>query len=491
MNAAVEQILMVHVMVAGIFLAGVAILLIRRGLFHWTSSGFWAWSAFTLYFVLNPWAATVVQDVDRFAQALAISGGEAHAYWILFVALLGMTAFFWSYLQTRPRRVTWRIWSDDVTPMMNYAIVILSLVALFSLLTRRAFVINPGRTVIFEGGQHMGQVTGYESLAYKFVMVPLLMAIFSRNRNLRRFAWAVAGLWLFMSLPHGWGRQSLVTMLVAFSLADTVNRRKVWPRGWMIACVVLFGVILQMRGHASWTLDTGAKEIAAHSQKIAEDPTGVMLNAVSSGDARPLATWYVESYGADQVWGYSYGIPIVNYMLLGWIPSRVFPQKYFMVNWLKARQAAVTDEEIVQFMHGQKATLLGDFYLNGGWLGVCLLAWIAGFLSRRLDGMLRVDVPLLVRATGAGIMSGLWMVWQSSVPWGLIAMSVNVIPALILWFFAQKAPKAPSAWSASGMPRVPPRGSPGPIASSPHRTTMARRVTEPWGSAGTVHRRVT
>ncbi len=52
-----------------------------------------------------------------------------------------------------------------------------------------------------------------------------------------------------------------------------------------------------------------------------------------------LPTFYLESYSKDHLTGYDYGIPLINYILTGWIPNRNFPQKYFLMDWLRGQPA--------------------------------------------------------------------------------------------------------------------------------------------------------
>ena len=153
-----------------------------------------------------------------------------------------------------------------------------------------------------------------------------------------------------------------------------------------------------------------------------------------------LATWYLESYAVEKYTGYSYGLPIVNYVLTSWIPTRIFPQKYFIVDYLRSQSRPLTPS-IDRALYGAKSSLLGSFYGEGGLVGVILLAALAGFLSRKLDGMVTPDAPLLVRTTGIAWMSVLWMVWGSSDTWGLMTFGILGLPALFLWL-VQKSQNA-------------------------------------------------
>jgi hypothetical protein len=88
--------------------------------------------------------------------------------------------------------------------------------------------------------------------------------------------------------------------------------------------------------------------------------------------------------------------------------------------------------------YGAKSTLFGSFYVHGGLLGVLLGGIIAGYLCRRLDGMLAPETPPLIKSVAIAWLSVLWMIWASSTTWGLMAIGAMVIPALFVWIFLPK-----------------------------------------------------
>lgn len=440
MNWTVETLLTVHIAVVALFLTLAMFVLLRRGLFHWASAGFWAWASFALYYALNPLAALYTGTLNRYRICLAIAGGTERGLWILIVALLGMSTFFLAYLRTRSELVTWRLQGDTFTTPMVECAVLFAAFGAYSLLTYRAFLVDTGRTLAFEAGQHVGQVTGYEYSAFRFLTVPILLLLLSDSRRVRVCGWLGFGLWVFLSLPSGWGRVNLLSMLIAVSITDVIQRQVAWPRWFFVPLLLVFAVALQIRGHTTWRLETGASELLNLSRKVVQSLDESLINAVGSGDAGPLATWYLESYVIEQYTGYTYGLPLVNYALTGWIPGRILPEKYFLVDWLAARQQSFPGREIDRLLYGAKSTLFGSFYREGGLLGVVLIAATAGFLSRRLDSMMSLQAPLLVRAAGVAWMSLLWMVWQSTYSWTMINLGVLVMPALAMWLFAPKEP---------------------------------------------------
>ncbi|MEJ5310871.1 MAG: hypothetical protein WHX52_13990 [Anaerolineae bacterium] len=442
MNWPVETLLTVHIIVVSTFLAVVLSILLRRGLFHWTSAGFWAWVSFALYYALNPLAALYTGTLNRYRICLAIAGGTERGLWILGVALSGMTAFFWAYLRTKPGKITWRLRDDTFTfPMVAFA-VLFGAFGVYSLLSYRAFVVDTGRELAFEGGRHVGQVTGYESSAYRFLTIPILLLVSSKSHGARVFGWIAFGLWMLFALPNGWARAGLVSMLIAVSMVEVIQRKAAWPRWFFVPLLLVFTVALTMRGHRMWTLETSSNELLALSRKAVQNLDQSLLDILGSGDAAALSTWYLESWVTEQYTGYSYGLPLINYALTGWIPGRILPQKYFLVDWLAARHRPLPNTQVEWLLYGAKSTLFGSFYQDGWLVGVILMAAGVGVLSRKMDGMMLPEAPLLVRATGAAWMSVLWMVWHSSGIWALIALGVLVMPALAMWLFAPREPAA-------------------------------------------------
>lgn len=437
MNQSIETLLTVHIGVVVFFLAVAALFLIRLGLFRWDRAGFWAWASFALYYAANPFFSLRTGDVYLYLTNLAISGGLERGYWILFLTVAGMAAFFIAYLRTRAGVVTWQLRRGYFSLPMSAGLLGFSLFGVYSLLSQRALVVSTGRQTIIENGRFIGQTTGYENVGYLFLVVPIAFLLLARSRGLQVAGGVLSGLLVLLALPSGWSRFALVSILIVISLADAVQRKSAWPRWFFLPLLLIFTLALQMRGHTRWALPTSGEALYELAGQVVQDIGQSFSSAVGSREVSALATWYLESYVTEQYYGYSYGLPVVNYLLTGWIPSRIFPQKYFLVDWLASQRNYVGNFE-TRLLYGAKSTLLGSFYSEGWLVGVVLFAALAGFLSRKMDGMLQPQSPLLVRATGIAWMSILWMVWQSSDTWGVISLGVLALPSLVLWIIAPK-----------------------------------------------------
>lgn len=430
-------LLVIHSVFMAALLVFWAIILFQRKLFDWTKAGFWAWAAFILYFVLNPLFSVYQDDLIRYDIVLSIAGGPERAFWILFVIAAGITIFFISYLRSPRKLVTWGLSQDQgMTIPMWVVLGLFALLGIYSLLVYRSFAVDAVRSVVIEDGRFTGAATGYEYSAFLFLFVPAMILLLMRSRVVRLVGWLVVALFIILSLPIGWGRYATVSMLLAASIADALVQSRRRSSFLLLTIILVFAVVLQVRGHTEWSLtSTGVEFLALTPQSFQN--VGV---ALGSGDAAMLATFYLESFIKDNLTGFNYGIPLFNYTLTGWIPGAIFPDKYFLVDWLGSIQPAVTSITLNQLMFGGKSSLVGSFYGSGGLFVVLLMMWIVGKLSARLDGMLMPGNHILVQAVGVSWMSMLWMIWGSHDFWGLTNLGVLAIPGLALWIVCKLLP---------------------------------------------------
>jgi hypothetical protein len=415
-------------------------------LFRWTTAGFWAWVAFGLYFVLNPVFSVLQGNLWAYEVRLLIAGGIPRGLWILMANSVGITVFFVAYLRSLSRPVTWRLSKDKLfSPLVVYVMAVIVAVALYSLLAYRTGVGSRATERIIAQGRFVGQVTGYGNTAHIFLFVPVAFLLLSESHASRFLGWVLGLVYILLSLPHAWSRFVTVSMLLLMSLVEAVRSAR--SRAWILlaGATLLLAATLQVRGHQTWGLESGGRELIV----AATEAIGNLGGVVGSGDTAMLATWYLDSYVRDELTGYDYGITVANYMLTGWIPYRILPEKYFMIDWLHKSQPYRLPPTIERLLFGAKSSLLGSFYANGGIIAVGLLMWIVGVMSRRLDGMLAEDSPVLVRAIGISWLSMMWMVWGSDDYWGLMVMGILLIPGLVLWVVAPKhKPHDRIAWPA-------------------------------------------
>jgi hypothetical protein len=246
-----------------------------------------------------------------------------------------------------------------------------------------------------------------------------------------------AVIFLVFSLPHAWSRYVTVSFFIALSLVFVIKRSKRWPSVMWVVALITIAVLYQTRGHSEWRFEQMNREIISLIDTLPAHASQVL----SSSDTAMLQVWYLSSYLNDRWVGIDYGLPVLNYALTGWIPSRFFPEKYFIIDWLYAQRNVFYPAILDQLLFAAKSSLMGYFYDHGGWVGILLGCLFAGYLSRRLDGMLAPETSNLVKSVGITWLSVMWMVWASSTTWGMMAIGGMAMPALVSWFFLPKVPK--------------------------------------------------
>ena len=432
----VEILLYTHVVTISLVLLVSSYILARRGLFRWTTAGFWAWVAFLLYFVLHPLASLLQKDIYQYKYYLDVAGGVERGWWILFVAGFGIIVFFIAYLNTKPSSTRFKLnpGNQPITLQILMIIILFMGIGFYSLLTYRASLLRTSGEVIIEQGRFVGTITGYETVGYLFLYVPILFLMLSSSFQLRWFGVLISLVFLYLSLPHAWSRYATVSMVIAIALVDTVRRGRRWPRLFLIFAILVLAVVYQVRSHTTWTFSSSVSEFAKTLTEIPDSGIGVLASA----DTAMLPTWYVDSYLRDTLSGYDYGLPVLNYIVSGWIPNRIFPEKYFLIDALAKRTDRNYPEIIDLLLYGAKPTLVGSFYEHGGWLAVMLLSLLTGFLCRKLDGWLLDDSPQLLKAVGISWMSVMWMIWGSHDYWGVTVLGAMAIPAIALWLISPK-----------------------------------------------------
>lgn len=434
MFASLKELLIAQSIATTVVLLIFLLFLLKKGLFNWTTTGFWSWNAFGIYFLVNPLFSTQ-WNVDAYRVNLQISGGLARGTWIGIVSLAGMSAFFISYLAAQSKPVTWGLPPRDthLTPIMKLLMLGFIAVASISFLTYRtggSAALDQGRFVI-AGGRFTGSTTGYQNSAHIFMFIPAILLMLSPSRTYRLLGFLLTGTYVVMKLSDAWGRWALISFLIAMSIAAAVYNKRKWPPLFYLAAIPLLAAILIVRGHTSIGSNNGIFSILT---KIPE----LIGPKLANNNTSMLPTWYLVSYIRDHITGYTYGLPLINYTFFGFIPSRIFPQKYFLLTWLQANQPPILDASINASLLGAKWSLLGSFYDTGGILGVILLAGIMGILSRKLDGMLSADSPLLVKATGICWISTFWIMWAGQDYWAVQVIGTIAMPAILLWLASPK-----------------------------------------------------
>jgi hypothetical protein len=431
----IEYLLLIHSLVIAIILFIIAIQMVHMKLFYWTSAGFWAWIASLLLFVINPFTS-IFWNIQSYRTNLALSGGISRGIWVGFLTALALIVFFISYMKTKSVAVTWNIApqkDEKITLPTAVVMALFLLFASFSLLTYRSNLIQTEQSVVVISGRFAGETTGYEYIAHQFAFVPIFILLLSKSRWTQIVGILLGMGYVLLKMQDAWGRWAVISLLIGASIIFTLKQKRRWPSVVFIAAIALFTVILVLRGHSTVTSGQDFYVLISHLP----EQLGPKL---ASNNTDMLSFWYLKSYIQDQITGYDYGIPFLNYVVAGFLPRRFFPDKYFLIDWLHSQQP-VLSLYLSKRLIGAKWSMFGCFYDNGGVIALILLSAGFGWSFRKLDGMLSIDTPILIKAIGISWLSVLWMVWAGPDYWALEVLGTLAIPGLVIWFLTPKGNK--------------------------------------------------
>jgi hypothetical protein len=347
----------------------------------------------------------------------------------------GICTFFTTYLRTPYKPVTFGLScrTQVFTIPALLVLTIFTLIGVWSLLTFRAGFIGYSGDVTIERGRFSGSVTGFETVAYLFLVLPIFLLLISKQSVVSVIGWVMGAGFVTLSALNPWGRSKVVSVLLGISLVTCLTKRCRWPKPAYIVAVLLVTGLLQAQGHVAWDREN-AHQFTYSGQELFDKS----LRMFTGTDTAMLASWYVTSELTDNHRGYDYGLNTLNYILTGWIPNRYFPDKYFIIDWFIDVWGSPNNESYDVILYGSKPSLLGGFYDHGGLVGVILCMAFSGFLCRKLDGMLAIDSPDLVRALGVALMSNLWIIWGSHDFWAINSLGAVAMPAVFVWLVSKK-----------------------------------------------------
>ncbi|MFI5329509.1 MAG: hypothetical protein ACHQ2F_00520 [Desulfobaccales bacterium] len=391
----------------------VMLVLSRRHLFHYRSAGFWAWCAVSLYFLVTP-AIQLNGDLSYLETRLALTEGLPRMEWVTLCVAMGIAVFFLAYFVTKPGHPNFGL-TQETWPTGTWIIIILAMLsAAYSLIIfRGAFGYEtPAYTIV--NGRYVQGDTGYGTVMHTFALFPIVL-LFSR-RSTRLLGVALVGLFIWGRLEDTMDRATSVSLLLAISIADTYRRRRRWPHWAFIVIALLFTLFIQARGHTGFAQfrESGRSIVSASEEEVARGEGAVMLS-----------TLYLKTYLADNG-GYTYGLNIISQSLFGALPRKYFPWK----SWLEDEYGKVDLSQVYgsEFLTGAKHTVIGDLYGCGSIIAIIIGMPILGFLTRKLDGFLSPQSPMLVRTMGICWASTLWLSFGSGVSWAFCQVYLYAVP---------------------------------------------------------------
>ena len=412
--------LLLHCLTIGTLLLFILFILRRRQLFHWLSAGFWAWGAFALYFFITP-LIQFFGDPTYLETYLAPTEGLPRMVWVTACVALGITMFFWAYFRSRPGNPTLGLEQEKWPPGTSLIIVLTLAGAAYSMITYRgAFGFEVTPFELEKASKFVGKVTGYETALNICALFPIILLIIRRSTRL--LGLAIAGIYLLGKLDDRYDRANAVSLVIGISMALTFVRRRKWPAGVWIVGIMLFTVLLQVRGHYSLTefRKSGKMTMSTGRGEVVKGEGAVMLSQ-----------FYLKSYLHDKA-GYTYGIPLISSAVFGALPRKYFPWKDWLVEtYLSEKVTRAFQMEALMF--GSKSSVIGDLYGFGGIWAIFGGMFILGFLTRKLDGWLAPQAPMVIRAMGVVWLSFLWMMIGSALLW---TSRCCILPRLVSWWWS-------------------------------------------------------
>jgi hypothetical protein len=415
--------LIFHFMVMSILVVIIALTLHRKHLLHWRSAGFWALSAIMLYFVITPGIQELGGDRYYLETRLAMTEGLPRMLWVTLCVAVGIAVFYLAYFNTKPGRPNFGL-PLQTWPHGAWIIVLLCLLAAGYSLAAYRGIMDAGETqqITIVAGKFTGETTGYVTVMHIFASVPIILLIFRRSTRLLGIA--ILGMYLGARLQDIYDRTSAVSLMLAISIMDTYRKNRKWPSIWWLGVVLIFTLVVQARGHQSMTrfVERGQERQALE----------ITQEEVRRGEgASMLATLYLKTYVQDKA-GYSYGVPIISGVLFGALPRKYFPWKDWMVE--EYAYGDISNVYGSELMSGAKHTVIGDLYGSGGIIAIFLGMPLLGFLTRKLDGFLSPQSPLVVRALGSTWLGTYWMMFGSALTWSFAGLYLSAVPFLAILF---------------------------------------------------------
>jgi len=265
--------------------------------------------------------------------------------------------------------------------------------------------------------------TGYVVHANLFLASVLLVWLVAARRNWQR--WVVAGmlgLWLLLRAFHAQGRWSFVLMVLALICVHLLLGGRRWPR--TVHLIVLASVFLASLPLADRSL---LRRIWRHEQAPVEAVDMLRDRARTIRDLPQFETLMCVRRIIEASSSYSWGRQYLYAVLLP-IPR---------VLWRGKPTSTWALPSSSYNLYGCPWTIIGDFYITGGWLGVVvgcgLIGYLLGRMHRRCEPLARCDGSAVVHALLLAILP---LYFRDGGTLILVPALFMVFPA---WFLARTA----------------------------------------------------
>jgi hypothetical protein len=414
--------LLIHGLVLSYLLAYGYFKLRQHGLFHWLSTGFWVWGAILFYGLVAPLGQYYLGDPSYIETRLAVTEGVFRLLWITCCIAVGTYVFFVIYIKSRPAQIRMGLPQDRWPVATSFILALALLGAAYSLITFRGFMgAEAVQNYNFAPGDYIEKITGYQYVLHMLALFPIVLLI--QRKSTRYLGYALAAFYILGRLNDKWDRMSIVSLIIGISMVSVVLQRRRWPSPLLLGLILLATVTLEVRGH------TTMEKFLASGQLTTDQAT---QEVKESSSATMLQTLWVESYLADEC-GYTYGLPLINDLLFGALPRKYFPWKNDVIEKFIPYKPRGTEYIYgSEMMYGAKSMIFGSLYDYGGLIGIILGMVLLGFLARKLDDLISEYSPTVLRTLGIVWLSMLWMIFASSIVWGLQALFLSGLPCMAL-----------------------------------------------------------
>lgn len=421
-TAQISNLLVIHCIVVGAVLAGVAVLLVRAGRFDWMSTGFWVWCSALLIFWLNPAVSVSAGEYRFYASRLALTEGEPRMLVVLVAVVLGLVAFYVPYLRTRVAVSRLRIPEIPATRAVVVGCLIFFMGAMLCTFYYRTDLGGMADAVQVEGGKFVGDATGWQYSVHRFALYPIAYLLLTNRFRLLGTAMAMgfAALRMFDARD----RFSLVSigLLVIISWSDAHGRKS--PSAKAILPLVLLGAFLVQKGHS----DIMQTEFDVSVEGL----RATYIAALAGPNNDMLSQFFLESSIYDEH-GFTYGLTFAESVVFGWLPRKHFPWKDQLFDDVVFKP----DAPLARLLVGPKSSILGCLYTYGALPAVVVGMFLLGVSARCVDRTVTRCQSTAVRAWGMMVLTFVWLMFGSTLEWSFQYVAVSTIPAVGLLFLSR------------------------------------------------------
>ncbi|MEI6231542.1 MAG: hypothetical protein WCT04_00715 [Planctomycetota bacterium] len=410
--------LLLHCLTVGTILFMVVMLLARFGLFSPDRTGFWILLALTISLLINPTVTLIASDYsvyEHYTRGTVVN--ETLIYWVLLMSVMGIVAFYSSYLMTRPFNNQF-----ENVPQSHVVLIVVLLLFMavgWNAILRYRIAEDSQRALV--NGKFSGNTTGWQTETHSFVIFPCLLLMAMKRYRIPGLILSLA--YIAVRLYDRSDRFSLVAFLMAGFLYHMIKRGRRWPSALHCSLAAALLIFLVFRGH-------GRTESLNRSDLNLSKVVGTAFVNLGTGpDTSMLPTFYRESDLIEQN-GFTYGTTFLQEIFLAPLPRAIFPWKDDVFAFIPG--VRYRNEFLNTDVYFAKSTIICAFYGYGGVLGVLIGMAGLGWLMRKLDGLLKSETPVIPLVWAVMVLATIWMGSLGTVEWWYKVIMMFSLPMFTL-----------------------------------------------------------